>query len=186
MLLNKGGKCLAGQGIALYLRKDMVGYDVQLRHQLCTTGAGLEGSRSRRKVVMLNVDDPQFFLLCPVNRFIDFCNDFLVVFRDVVLQVDHDQCTVFHLVFLHKFRVPLYGGVYIRESESSKPRYSWQELEILLQQPVAAFQKIVSQQRLYLRRLSVQLVANIDIPQINRLVLKPKLHHPHIGKQLIL
>ena len=74
-LLNKSGKCLAGQGVAFYLRKNMVGYDVQLRHQLCTAGAGLEGSRSRRKVVMLNVDDPQFFLLCPVNRFIDFCND---------------------------------------------------------------------------------------------------------------
>ena len=74
-LPNKSGKRLAGQGVALYLYKDMIGYDVQLRHQLCTTGAGLEGSRSRRKVVMLNVDDPQFFLLCPVNRFIDFCND---------------------------------------------------------------------------------------------------------------
>ena len=55
MLLNKCGKRLAGQGIALYLRKDMIGYDVQLRHQLCTTGAGLEGSRSRRKVVVLNL-----------------------------------------------------------------------------------------------------------------------------------
>ena len=62
MLLNKGGKCLAGQGVALYLRKDMVGYDVQLRYQLCTTGAGLEGSRSRRKVVMLNVNDSKFLL----------------------------------------------------------------------------------------------------------------------------
>ena len=26
-LLNKGGKRLAGQGVALYLRKDMIGYD---------------------------------------------------------------------------------------------------------------------------------------------------------------
>ena len=115
-LLNKSGKRLAGQGVALYLRKDMIGYDVQLRHQLCTTGAGLEGSRSRRKVVVLNVNDPKSLLLCPVDRFIDFCNDLLVVFRNVILQVDHDQCAVFHLVFLHKFRVPLYGGVSIRES----------------------------------------------------------------------
>ena len=56
----------------------------------------------------------------------------------------------------------------------------------MLQQPVSAFQKIVSQQRLDLRRLSVQLVANIDILQINRLILKPKLQHPHIGKPFIL
>ena len=61
-LLNKGGKRLAGQGVALYLRKDMIGYDVQLRHQLCTTSAGFEGSRSRRKVVMLNVNDKLFRL----------------------------------------------------------------------------------------------------------------------------
>ena len=89
--------------------------------QLCTTGAGLEGSRSRRKVVVLNVNDPQFLLLCPVNRFVDFCNDFLIVFRDVILQVDHDQCTVFHIVVLHKFHVPLHGSFYIRRSESSEP-----------------------------------------------------------------
>ena len=87
-LLNKSGKCLAGQGVAFYLRKNMVGYDVQLRHQLCTAGAGLEGSRSRRKVVMLNVNDPKALLFCPVDRRIDFFNDFLIVFRDVILQVD--------------------------------------------------------------------------------------------------
>ena len=61
-LLNKGGKCLASQGVALYLCKDMIGYDVQLWHQLYATGTGLEGSRSRRKVVMLNVNDPKFLL----------------------------------------------------------------------------------------------------------------------------
>ena len=78
----------------------MIGYDVQLRHQLCTTGAGLEGSRSRRKVVVLNVNDVQSLLNCPINRLVDFCNDFLVVFRDIILQVDHDQCAVFHIVSL--------------------------------------------------------------------------------------
>lgn len=102
MLLNKGGKRLAGQGVALYLRKDMVRYDVQLRHQLCTTGTGLEGFRSRRKVVVLNVNDVQSLLNCPINRLVDFCNDSSVIFRDVILQVDYDQCAVFHIVFLHK------------------------------------------------------------------------------------
>ena len=71
------------------------------------------------------------------------------------MQADHDQCTVFHIVFLHKYHAPLYGGVYIRESESSKPCCLWQKPEHPLQQPVSAFQKIVSQQRLYLRRLAV-------------------------------
>ncbi len=80
---------------------------------------------------------------------------FLVVFRNVILQVDHDQCAVFHIAILHKFHAPLYGGVYIRESGSSEPCYLWQQLKRLLQQPVSAFQKIVSQQRLYLRRLAV-------------------------------
>lgn len=84
MLLNKGGKRLAGQGVALYLRKDMVRYDVQLRHQLCTTGTGLEGFRSRRKVVVLNVNDVQSLLNCPINRLVDFCNDSSVIFRDVI------------------------------------------------------------------------------------------------------
>ena len=51
-----------------------------------------------------------------------FITNSLIVFRDVILQVDHDQCTVFHIVVLHKFRVPLYGGVYIREADSSEPR----------------------------------------------------------------
>ena len=49
--LDESRKLLVCQGVALYLRKNMIGYNVQLRNQLCTTG-GLEGSRSRRKVVM--------------------------------------------------------------------------------------------------------------------------------------
>ena len=104
---------------------------------------------------MLNVNDVQSLLNCPINRRIDFFNDFPVIFSDVVLKVDDDQCAVFHNVFLHIFHVPLYGGVYIRESVSSEPCCSWQKPERLLQQPVSAFQKIVSQQCLYLRRLTV-------------------------------
>lgn len=50
--LDESRKLLVCQGVALYLRKNMIGYNVQLRNQLCTTGAGLEGSRSRRKVVI--------------------------------------------------------------------------------------------------------------------------------------
>ena len=95
-LLNKGGKRLAGQGVALYLRKDMVGYDVQLRHQLCAAGSGFEGPRSSGQVVVLDINDPQVLPDRLVDCLVDVFDDFSVVFRDVILQVDDDQRTVFH------------------------------------------------------------------------------------------
>ena len=97
VLLKKGGEGLVGQGAALCLCKHVVGYHLQLRHQLRAMSAGLERSGSRRQVVMLNINDPQSPLGCPVNCLIDFSYDLLVILRNVILQVDYDQCAVFHI-----------------------------------------------------------------------------------------
>ena len=98
VLLNEGGERLAGQGIAFGLRKDMVGYDVQFRHELRAARAGLEGPRPRRQIVVLDISVPQFVLRCPVDRLVDVFDDLPVVFRDAILQVDHDHCAVFHTI----------------------------------------------------------------------------------------
>ena len=76
----------------------MVGYNLHFRDKFCTMRSGLECPRSRRQVVVLNINDPQPLLNCPVDCLIDFLNDFLVVFRDVVLQVDYDQRTIIHTI----------------------------------------------------------------------------------------
>ena len=88
----------------------MTGNDVQLRHQLCAARAGFEGPRSGGQVVVLYVNDPQFLLDGPVNCRIDGVNDLSVVLRNIILQVDHDQRAVFHLIFLRGFLPPMPGG----------------------------------------------------------------------------
>ena len=103
MLLQEGSKRLTGQGVAFCLRKDMVGHDVQLRHQLCAAGSGFKGPRSSGQVVVLDINDPQVLPDRLVDCLVDVFDDFSVVFRDVILQVDDDQRTVFHNGFFHCF-----------------------------------------------------------------------------------
>lgn len=67
---------------------------------------GLKVLAPAGQVIVLNVYDPQNILNCPVDRCIDFFNDFTVVFRNVILQVDYDKCAVFHNRFLHIFLTP--------------------------------------------------------------------------------
>ena len=81
----------------------MVGHDVQLRHQLCAAGSRFEGPRSSGQVVVLDINDPQVLPDRPVDCLVDVFDDFSLVFRDVILQVDDDQRTVFHNGFLHCF-----------------------------------------------------------------------------------
>ena len=57
---------------------------------------------------MLNVYNIHVLANRPVDRLIDPVDDFPVMLRDVILKVDHDQCSVFHPVFLHKLRFTAY------------------------------------------------------------------------------
>ena len=94
VFLYKAGEVFTGQGIALCLGEDSIGNDFHLRHQLRAAGVGLEGLCSRRQVVMLNVYNIHVLANRPVDRLIDPVDDFPVMLRDVILKVDHDQCSM--------------------------------------------------------------------------------------------
>ena len=45
---------------------------------------------------------------------------FPVVFRDVILKVEYDQCGVFHFVLLHDFHFLMLGGSVLNSRQRQK------------------------------------------------------------------
>ena len=106
--LDKCSKFFTCQSVALGFQEDVFRYDLHLGNKLCAFCACLEGACTCGKIIVLDVHNMHSLTHSPIYCGVDFIYDFLVVFRDVVLNIDDNQCfrahnTSSHLMFIIMF-----------------------------------------------------------------------------------
>ena len=90
VLFDIVGKLLAGQRVALAFCKNVLRHDFHFRNKLGATAIRLEGSRADRQIVVLDINHRDFMPHRPINGTVDIVDNLLVVFRDVVLDINND------------------------------------------------------------------------------------------------